>query len=142
MRSVAAVSLVLAALAVFGARVAVAAPGPNLARLVPPNYRVLKVLRSRLSGQSVPEVVVTSIGPLNRYGRHPADVQVLSWDALAYRWDVVFDAQRVRYRSALLIDPNAETRIGQVAFARFSAAGHRELVFTTEKYTDTRAVTE
>ena len=106
-----------------------AAPRPNLAELVPPNYRVLEVRQGRLSGQTVPEVVVTSVGPLNRYELHPANLQVLSWDRQAYRWNVVFDAQRVRFRSAPLIDPAAAVQLGRVAFVRFFPPG-RQLVFS------------
>ena len=127
---------------VSDARAAVAVREPNLAQLVPPNYRVLGVWHARLTGQSMPEVVVTSVGPLNRYGLHPADVQVISWDALAYRWNVVFDAQRVRYQSAPVIDPKAEVRISQLAFVRFSRAAGRELVFAASTYGDTRVVGE
>jgi hypothetical protein len=125
--------VLLAALALSGTRAAVAAPDPNLARLVPPNYRVLGVQRARLSGQSAPEVVVSSVGPLNRYRVHPADLQVLSWDSVAYRWNVVFDAQTARYPSAPLIDPKADVRIGRIGFARFAPTERPELVFTTSE---------
>ncbi len=128
------VLLLATAFVVSGAQAAVAAREPNLARLVPANYRVLKVMHARLTGQTMPEVVVTSVGPLNRYGLHPSDVQVISWDALAYRWNVVFDAQKVRYQSAPLIDPKAEVRISQLAFLRFSGAAGRELVFAATTY--------
>ena len=104
---------------------------PNLARFVPANYRVLSVQRARLSGQPVAEVVVSSVGPFNRYKVHPADLQVLSWDALADRWNIVFDAQKVLYPSAPLIDPRADVRIGRIGFARFVPGERRELVFTT-----------
>jgi hypothetical protein len=118
----------LAALTVAtpGAR---AAPRPNLAELVPANYRVLKVFQARLSGQAVPEVVVTSVGPLNAYELHPANLQVLSWDRQAYRWNVVFDAQRVRFESAPLIDPAAAVQLGRVAFVPFFPGSGRQLVF-------------
>jgi len=107
-----------------------AAPRPNLAKLVPANYRVLQVRQGRLSGQAVPEVVVTSVGPLNRYELHPANLQVLSWDAQAWRWNVVFDAQRVQFRSAPLIDPAAAVQIGRVAFVPFFPGPGRQLVFS------------
>jgi hypothetical protein len=129
-RALAALVLLTAAFPVSDSRAAVA-PGPSLASLVPPNYRVLSVQRARLSGQSAPEVVVSSVGPLNRYRIHPADLQVFSWDAVARRWNVAFDAQKVRYPSAPLIDPRAELRIGQIRFVRFFPTGRRELVFTT-----------
>jgi hypothetical protein len=117
------------AVATSGARPALAAPRPNLADLVPANYRVLKVFQARLSGQPVPEVVVTSVGPLNQHELHPANLQVLSWDPKAYRWNVVFDAQRVRFESAPLIDPAAAVQVGRVAFVRFFPGSGRELVF-------------
>jgi hypothetical protein len=134
--------LVATAFTVSGAQAGVAAPEPNLARLVPANYRVLRVLHARLSGQTVPEVVVTSVGPLNRYELHPADVQVLSWDALAYRWNVVFDAQRVRYGFGPLIDPRAEVLIGRIAFVRLFPAARRELVFVASRYGGSDGLTE
>ena len=143
MRYLAALALALAtASTASSARAGVAAPEPNLARLVPANYRVLRVLHSRLSGQSEPEVVVTSVGPLNRYAQHPIDLQVFSWDAIAYRWNVIFDAQKTRHDSAPLIDPKAAVRIGQVAFARLYAAPRRQLVFSVTAYRGSGVVTQ
>jgi hypothetical protein len=128
-----------------------AVPPPNLGRTVPPNYRVLHEWHERLSGQSVPEVVVTSIGPLNgQTGFHPADLQVLSWDSLAARWDLTFDAEKVRVYEgvaplgsnqppgpitpvgppSLLLDPKGDDQIGQVAFVRFDDRPVVNLVFT------------
>lgn len=118
------------------------APEPNLAHLVPTNYRVLRVLHSRLTGQSRPEVVVSSIGPLNRYAEHPTDLQVLSWDAIAYRWNVIFDAQKTRHDSAALVDPKATVLIRQVAFARLYPAPHRQLVFSLSTYKAPGVVTQ
>ena len=127
--------LVATALAGSGARAAGgAAPPPDLSRLVPTNYRVLRVLHARLSGQTVPEVVVTSVGPLNRYELHPSDLQVLSWDALASRWNVVFDAQRVRFGPAPLIDPRAQVLIGRIAFAHLFPGTRHQLVFAASRY--------
>src|SRR5689334_16493885 len=117
MRFPAALALVLAAAFVGStSRAGAATPAPDLARLVPANYRVLKVLRSRLTGQREPEVVVASVGPLNRYAQHPIDLQVISWDSLAYRWNIVFDAQKTRHESTPLIDPKAAVLIRQLAF--------------------------
>jgi len=124
------------------ARADAAAPDPNLARLVPANYRVVKVLHSRLSGQSEPEVVVTSVGPLNRYGQHPIDLQVFSWDEIAYRWNVIFDAQKTRHNAALLIDQEAAVLIRQMAFVRLYAAPRRQLVFTLSAYKGSGVVTQ
>lgn len=143
MRAVGAIALVLAtAYVVPTVRAGVAAPEPNLARLVPANYRVLKVLRSRLSGQKEPEVVVASVGPLNRYAQHPVDLQVFSWDATAYRWNIVFDAQKTRRASAPLIDPKAAVLIRQVAFARLYPTARRQLVFSLSTYRGAHVVTE
>jgi hypothetical protein len=143
MRYLAALALALAtASTASSARAGVAAPEPNLARLVPANYRVLRVLHSRLSGQSEPEVVVTSVGPLNRYAQHPLDLQVFSWDAIAYRWNVIFDAQKTRHDSTPLIDPKAAVLIRQVAFARLYAAPRRQLVFSVSAYGGSGVVTQ
>jgi hypothetical protein len=143
MRYLAALALALATASTAStARAGVAAPEPNLARLVPANYRVLTVLHSRLSGQSKPEVVVTSVGPLNRYAQHPLDLQVFSWDAVAYRWNVIFDAQKTRHDSAPLIDPKAAAQIRQVGFARLYAAPRRQLVFSVSAYRGSGVVTQ
>ena len=55
----------------------------------------MKVLSGPLDGSSVPNEVVQSAGPLDEYGGHPQDVQVLAWDSIARRWLVAFDARRV-----------------------------------------------
>jgi hypothetical protein len=87
-------------------------------------------------------VVVASVGPLNRYAQHPIDLQVFSWDAIAYRWNVVFDAEKTRYDSAPLIDLRATPVIRQVAFARLYSAARRQLVFSVSAYRGSRVVTE
>lgn len=142
MRSLAALALVATAFTVSSAQADVATHEPNLARLVPANYRVVKVLHSRLSGQGEPEVVVTSVGPLNRYAQHPMDLQVFSWDPIAYRWNVSFDAQKTHHDSAPLIDPKAAVLIRQVAFARLYAAPRRQLVFSVSAYRGSGVVTQ
>jgi hypothetical protein len=142
-RTLGACALVLAAAFVVPtAGAGVAAPEPDLARLVPANYRVIKVLRSRLSGQKEPEVVVASVGPLNRYAQHPIDLQVFSWDSTAYRWNIIFDAQRTRRESAPLIDPRAAVLIRQLAFTRLYPAARRQLVFSVSAYKGTHVRTE
>lgn len=142
MKSLLVLGLALAAVSLVStAQAGAAVPEPNLARLVPANYRVLKVLHSRLSGQTEPEVVVTSVGPLNRYAQHPVDLQVFSWDAIAYRWNVIFDAQHTHSDSAPLIDLKAAVVIRQVAFARLYPAARRQLVFSVSTYTRSRVVT-
>lgn len=144
MRPLGALALALAtAFTVASARAGgVSVPGPDLARLVPANYRVLRVLHSRLSGQREPEVVVASVGPLNRYAQQPVDLQVLSWDAIAYRWNVVFDAQRTLHDSTPLIDPRAAVLIRQLAFARLFAASRRQLVFSLSAYRGSGVLTQ
>jgi hypothetical protein len=139
------------------ARAASSVPPPPLARVVPENYRVQKVWRVRLTGGSVPEVVVSSVGPsTGSLPLHPADLQVLSWDGLARRWIVVFDGQRVgktetgsclrasnltlagcRFvetrpgsrKPAPLLDPAANVTIGEVRFARLLPGRSRQLIF-------------
>ena len=71
-------------------------PPPPIAKLLPRDYRAEEVLKANLTGGPVPETVVTSVGPpAGELGLHPATLQVLSWDALAKRWTVLFDAQKV-----------------------------------------------
>ena len=142
-RLLGALVLMATAFTVSGAQARVAGvPRLNLARVVPPNYRVAKVLHSRLSGWTEPEVVVTSVGPLNRYAQHPVDLQVFSWDPVAYRWNAIFDAQRTRHNAAPLIDPKAGVFIRQVAFARLYAAPRRQLVFSLAAYRGSGVVTQ
>ncbi len=128
-------------------------PKPNLARVLPVDYRVEKVRYARLSGQEVPEAVVVSKGPaVGEFGFHPAQLQVLSWDPLAERWNVVFDAQKTKQfqqqygtafsnqyvsappdlpaASAPVLDRTAEGEVQQVAFVRFAGAETTDLVFT------------
>jgi len=56
---------------------------------------VLQVLTGSLDGTAVPNVVVQSTGPLDQFGGHPEDVQILAWDSIARRWIVAFDARKV-----------------------------------------------
>ena len=70
-------------------------PPPDLALLVPANYRVMRVLTGALDGTAVPNVIVQSAGPIDEYGCHRQDVQVLAWDPIARRWIVAFDARKV-----------------------------------------------
>ena len=145
MRSLVALVLLLfatAAILASSAQAGATTPEPNLARLVPANYRVLKVLHGRLSGQREPEAVVVSVGPLNRYGQHPVDLQVFSWDAIAYRWNIVFDAEKTRNDSGPLIDPRATLVIRQVAFARLYPGARRQLVFSVSAYRGSHVIAE
>jgi len=72
------------------------APDPDLSQSLHGDYRVVEVTKLRLSGGPTDERVVISSGP----GLDPnspveggtEDVQVLSYDPLAKRWNVAFDA--------------------------------------------------
>ncbi len=55
----------------------------------------MRVLTGSLDGTPVPNVVVQSAGPIDEFGGHRQDVQVLAWDPIARRWIVAFDARRV-----------------------------------------------
>jgi len=127
-------------------------PPPSLGKTLPKDYRVSHVWHEQLSGQVVPEVVVTSLGPANgENGFHPADLQVLTWDSQAGRWDLTFDAAKVLVaegepplgsnqplgpsgpggrRSHLLLDPRGSDEVGQIAFVRFAHQRAAKLVFT------------
>ena len=71
-------------------------PPPPIEKLLPPDYQVDEVLKANLTDGPVPEAVVTSVGPpVGDIGLQPATIQVLSWDASAKRWAVLFDAQKV-----------------------------------------------
>jgi hypothetical protein len=111
-------------------------PAPPLARVVAPRYRTTGIWHANLTGGRVPDVVVTSVGPATgSLGFHHADLQVLSWDSIAARWTLAFDAASakapVAERSTLssnvspgirtlpsttngLIVDNADTSIGPV----------------------------
>jgi len=129
-------------------------PPPNLARIVPVNYRVKEIRYAKLLGQSVPEAVVSSKGPaVGDLGLHPAELQVVSWDALAKRWNVIYDAQKDKeYQeqygtttsneyvtsppdlpaaSKPILDPTADGDVNQIAFVRFGSKKKIDLVFTT-----------
>ena len=129
-------------------------PKPDLARIVPQNYVVKKIWYGNLGGK-VPDAVVSSKGPgVGGLGLHPAELQVLSWDSLAKRWNVVFDAQKTKVEqqqfgtptsneyvtstpqappSAPILDPGAEGSVEQVAFVRFGGEKNPDLVFSTSQ---------
>src|ERR1700733_6911501 len=115
-------------------------PAPPYGKAVPANYRVLHAWRARLTGSAVPDAIVTSVSPLTGpEGFHSQDLQVLSWDPIADRWEVDFDRQRVasntfyvstdtsntgpglltptsRTDATPLLDPDAQVTIGPVRF--------------------------
>lgn len=128
-------------------------PPPPLATAVPPGYRTRNVFRARLTGGRVADVVVTSAGPpTGPLNLHPATLQVLSWDALAKRWAVIFDAQKVvapdsygmpvtsnagpGFRGYVdedpkpILDPEADVMLGPVQFASLFPGGRKQLVFS------------
>lgn len=129
-------------------------PKPNLAKIVPANYVVQKIRYATLTGHAVPDAVVVSKGPgVGEVDFHPAELQVVSWDPIAKRWNVIFDAQKDRefqqqfgttasneYISAPpdspaastpILDRTAEGNVNQIAFVRFGSAKNIDLVFTT-----------
>ncbi|MGD0272424.1 MAG: PDZ domain-containing protein [Gaiellaceae bacterium] len=129
-------------------------PKPGLARIVPANYVVKKVWYANLTGQTVPDAVVSSKGPaVGELGLHPAELQVVSWDPIAKRWNAIFDAQKNKvlqqqYGTIVsneyvtsppdmtptaepVLDPTAEGDVNQVAFVRFGGEKTPDLVFTT-----------
>lgn len=130
-----------------------AVPQPPYARVVPPNYRAQRVWRASLTGGPVPEAIISSVGPLTgSLGFHPADLQVLSWDAIARRWTVLFDAEKVINSSYFpspqtsnsspqpiaaaasdatpLLDPKANVTLGSVRFARLLPGRGKQLIFS------------
>ena len=130
-------------------------PKPNFARALPANYRAERVWYRRLTGGSVPDAVITSVGPpTGSSSSHSADIQVLSWDAIARRWEVWFDAQKLTSSGGVwgplnsnapianpapstpasftpILDPKADTSVTQVGFANFAPALGTDLVFTS-----------
>ena len=52
-----------------------------------------QIAGANLLGAAATEYVVWSNGPISNAGR-PADLQVLSWDRSAARWNLLFDAGR------------------------------------------------
>ena len=129
-------------------------PKPDLARIVPANYVVKNVWYAHLTGQAVSDAVVSSKGPaVGELGFHPAELQVVSWDSIAERWNVIFDAQKSRelqqqYETTIsneyvtfppdlaqgptpILDRTADGDVNQVAFARFGSEKNADLVFTT-----------
>ena len=129
-------------------------PKPNLARIVPANYVVQKIRYAKLSSQSVPDAVVVSKGPaVGDLGFHPAELQVVSWDGIAERWNIIYDAQKDKEfqeqfgtstsneyitsppdspaASSPILDPTADGDVNQIAFVRFGSGKSTDLVFTT-----------
>ena len=103
----------------------------------------------------MPEALISSVGPLTGpLGLHPADLQVLSWDGIAGRWTVLFDAEKVVNSAFLsdiqtsngspqplsapdgvdtttpLLDPKADVTLGDVRFAHLLPGRGEQLVFT------------
>jgi hypothetical protein len=129
-------------------------PKPNLANIVPANYVVQKIRHASLTGQVVLDEVVVSKGPATgELDFHPAELQVISWDRLAERWNVVFDAQKDKemqqqfgtttsneyitsppdslVSNTPILDKTIEGDVNQIAFVRFGSGKSTDLVFTT-----------
>lgn len=133
-------------------------PKPNLARIVPANYVVQKIQYAKLTGQATLDAVVVSKGPATGdFGFHPAELQVISWDALAERWNVIYDAQKDKEfqqqfgttvsnqyvsstpdlptASTPILDRTADGEVDQIAFVRFGSEKSTDLVFSsTQSY--------
>lgn len=133
-------------------------PRPNLARIVPANYVVKKIQYAKLSSQAAPDAVVVSKGPaIGNLDLHPAELQVVSWDAIAKRWNVIYDAQKDKEfqeqygtsnsneyitsppdlpaAPAPILDRTADGDVNQIAFVRFGSGKNSDLVFsTTQSY--------
>lgn len=133
-------------------------PKPNLARIVPKNYVVQKIQYAMLNGKTTQDAVVVSKGPATGdMGFHPAELQVVAWDALAERWNVIYDAQKdkefqqqfgvtvsnqyvsstpdLETASTPVLDPTADGDVTQIAFVRFGSEKKLDLVFsTTQNY--------
>jgi hypothetical protein len=127
-------------------------PPPPLARVVPPRYRAVRVWRANLTDGVLPDLVITSVSqPRSADGHHAADLQVLSWDRLARRWTVIFDAARARapvpygftlssntgpsLRALPPLDNrpvlhDADTTIGPVRFTALLRTSRKQLVFS------------
>ena len=131
-------------------------PPAPIGRGVPSNYRATQVWHVDLSGDSVPEVVVASVGPpVTSFNFHSADLRVLEWDALAHRWSVAFDAQKVVPRESYgepgvsnsgpgvyaggfaagqqtppLLDPKADVTLGSVRFGALLPGQRKQLLFS------------
>jgi hypothetical protein len=127
---------------------------PNIAKVLPPNYRVRKVWRASLTGQDVPETIVSSVGPPHgELQFHAATLQVLSWDDIAKRWIVIFDGQKViapdSFGSPMtsnsgpgnsfastpderkpILDPEADVVVDQVRFPSLLPDKRKQLVFS------------
>ncbi|GAA5169333.1 PDZ domain-containing protein [Amycolatopsis dongchuanensis] len=87
-------------------------PAPDLGTFLPANYRVVSSSSAALDGPShSDDVILVSTGP----GVTPdqpvdggtTDVQVLSFDPVAKRWNVVFDAANKLVTSSLLAGADA-----------------------------------
>ena len=128
-------------------------PAPPIAKVLPPNYRATKIWQANLTDGSVPETVVSAVGPpTGELNLQPATLQVLSWDDLAKRWIVIFDGQKViapdtygspqnsnsgpGYLAGItedrraILDPKAGVSLGPVRFAPILPGDHNQLVFS------------
>jgi hypothetical protein len=131
-------------------------PPPPFAQVLPANYRAKRIWYAHLTGQHAPEAIITSVSPpVGQLGFHSGNLQVLSWDRLAKRWIVLFDAQKttptdVPYtpgtsnggpgepapvtptgKRAPILDPQADVTFGPVRFAQLLPGAGAQLVFSS-----------
>jgi len=70
-------------------------PPPPIAQLLPTAYQATKVFDADLTGGTVPDKVVTAIGPeRGELKLRPATVEVITWNPDQKRWTAIFDAQK------------------------------------------------
>jgi hypothetical protein len=70
-------------------------PEPEYATIITPDYRLQQAADYSLFGPSSAERVLLSISPVLDRGYSGNNLQVISWDRFAGRWNVVFDARDV-----------------------------------------------
>src|SRR3954454_3574764 len=92
-----AAALAVAAVALAGCGAHAKPPAAPIARAIPAGYHAKHVWHADLTAAAVDDVIVASAGPAitSLDDLHSADLRVLSWDALAARWYVSFDAQKL-----------------------------------------------
>lgn len=130
-------------------------PPPDYTSVLPDEYRTDTVYYAWLTGGETPDIVITSVGPrLEQANLHPADLQVLAWDATAERWTTIFDAQEVdatptgfgplstnawwyfpttgNEMTQPIAPPDADVSFGEMSFIQLSPNSNNfDLLFTT-----------
>jgi hypothetical protein len=93
LQALGALSLVALAMALGSASADSNIPLPTFAKIVPGGYHAAAAFRADLTGDPVPDLVLTSQNDPEALFPH-SDIQVLSWNAKEKRWNLVFDAQK------------------------------------------------